>query len=747
MNNLRRDTRWLWLLLAVVFAVCGQYLLARPDAVHVFPWAQPLNSRLRFDLVNLDNVVLGAPLLLLGSLLFAWGGRPIAPKTSAMNETRPLPLVELVNKDRRGFGLVGGTLLLLGGMTVLLLDRNAGWLPVLLWGVALLLLAYFWWRQDRQTAVDLSLQLDKIDGFWLLGLLLLGLIIGTAFLDDIPARLIGDEGSFWEASRAIASGEHRPSFFDLGVYTFPMASTYGQAAVLWLTGQTIWSWRFASVLAGLLAILPLYGLAKDWFGRGTAVLAAFVLITSPYFLAFARVGYNNSQALLPVTLTVYFCSLAIQRGSRFYFWLAGMAAGLGFYTYTAGRLGLVLLLLTMLLLLARRQVTVRSLLRFGLLLGGGWLVMVWPYWLYSVNGPPDIAPYKLWESLFFNVFYGRSLFTDVELFRYADPIQIGHQTLFFQPFVYGKLLLRGLVRSLLVFNGPFFGGEEHFIETGLAGGLLPGICLAFGLAWSVREWRRWPFAWLLLWFSSAVLLLSVTNTVPPRATHMVVVIPALALFIAAAMWAGVKTFAVSLGSWFKGIHVRRWQWGLLALGVIGLAWGAYRHYFWPLAQKYPANFEQVVAWTAVRLPSDPAVTLLYLETTPQHHDVAYMFWSNMLPLSYENLALAPILSGQTTPLNRKNLLVFVPASEDPTAVEQIARAIPGSLPVVQFDGPHGAVMGYAVGNIAVPSAPQLSPGGAAQSILHSTAGTPILAGSIFFALFGLFLLRRGLFAA
>lgn len=710
------DTRWLRLVVGLIFAAYGQYLLTQSEAAFgPFAWAQVLNNRLRFDLANLDNVVVGVPLLLWGAVMFAGAAR-FAPWEKA--DERPLSWAAWSG------GLAAEwvtAVFLLGATAVLLLGQDKSWLPVGLWLAALLLLTRQFWLHDRQTGRDISLRLERADKMWLLLLLLIGILIGTAFLQDIPARMIGDEGSFWEAARAIVGGQHKPSLFDLGVYTFPMAGTYWQALVLRLFGLNVWSWRFASVLAGVLAVVPLYVLGREWFGRKTAVIAGLVMLVNPYFLAFARLGYNNSQALLPVTLALAMASLGIRRSSLFYFWLAGLAAGLGFYTYTAARLGVILLLLLGLLLWARRELSWRRCLLLLAVMGGAWAVVVLPYWLFGATNPHKAEPYKFWESLFFNVFYGRAFFSDDELFRFAGPLRIGYQELFFQPFVYFKLLLRGVVRSLLVFNSPFFGGEEHFVATGLSGGMLPGTFMVLGGALAVRGWRRLRFAILLLWFVAGLLFLSVANTLPPRQTHLVALIPAAALFTAVGLVAFTAVLAESLAHNFAAARQTWWRRGVLALCVAGLVVGGLGHYFGGLAARYPANFEQAVAWTAVRLQTSPDVKLVYVETAPQHHDVAYMLWAKMIPLLYENISSTAVLAGETAPLDQEQVLVFIPAEEAPDVVTVVVQIVPNAWPPVALPG------GFVVGNTPLPAAPELTWRSAWQSVWDSPA-RPIVLG-------------------
>jgi 4-amino-4-deoxy-L-arabinose transferase-like glycosyltransferase len=187
--------------------------------------------------------------------------------------------------------------------------------------------------------------------------LAIGIGIGAYALQDIPAVMVPDEGSFWENARAIALRQFQPAFFDSGVYTFPIASTIYQGWMMRLFGVNLWGWRFASVLAGVSALIPLYLLGKEWFGRRVAIASAILMLANPYFLSFARLGYNNSQALLPVTLAVYLWALGSRKGSYFYLWLAGLVAGLGFYTYSAAWIGVVTLCLGVVYLRVLRQIS------------------------------------------------------------------------------------------------------------------------------------------------------------------------------------------------------------------------------------------------------------------------------------------------------------------------------------------------------------------------------------------------------
>jgi 4-amino-4-deoxy-L-arabinose transferase-like glycosyltransferase len=87
---------------------------------------------------------------------------------------------------------------------------------------------------------------------------------------------------------------------------------------------------------GVVTIPPLYLLARETYGNKVAIVSSIVMATSPYFIVFSRLGYNNIQALFFTTLTLYWLYIGVQRNSFFYIFLAGGMAGLDLYVLRAG---------------------------------------------------------------------------------------------------------------------------------------------------------------------------------------------------------------------------------------------------------------------------------------------------------------------------------------------------------------------------------------------------------------------------
>jgi hypothetical protein len=98
-----------------------------------------------------------------------------------------------------------------------------------------------------------------------------------------------------------------------------------------------------------------------------------------------------------------------------------------------------------------------------------------------------------------------------------------------------RLLLRGIVRTLLSFHDADL-VSLHFIR-GPLGGRWTSALLLPGIALGLSRIRSSGHVMLLAWTVLAMLLLSIFNAEPPHDAHMVVIIPALAIWCGAAIGA------------------------------------------------------------------------------------------------------------------------------------------------------------------------------------------------------------------
>lgn len=667
--------RWIrsirvWLLVAGIASIAySQYLMeTRVPLADPNPAADQWNIAYKLEIVNYENVVTALPYFFGGALLCALFGLPKAWKKPLEEGTRLEVRGEAAGwKSQLPKVIIG---LALFAFLLFRLSRHQ-YEPIhpFLWMIALGLFTHAFWKLDDRARNSPPLGFQTADLFWLTVLLILGFGICAFALSDIPVFIVPDEGSFWETARAIAQRELHPPIFDSGVYTFPVASSIFQGWVLRLFGADLWGWRFSSVIPAVLTVIPLYLLAKLWFGRVTAVAAGVLMLANPYFIAFARLGYNNSQALFPVTLGMYFFAVAARKGSLFYLWLAGLTAGFGFYTYFSAWLGMVTLTFGLLALWATKTVNLKRMLLMLGVLWAAWTVVFAPRIAYTASGPlTEGLVYKIVESGFINAFYGRAYYDETALTATNPLIQLGDDhTIFYEPGIYGELLYRGTVRTFFAMFNPFI-VHEHFLNSGLAGVITP-IFFLIGLVLSLRRLRQLRFALPLIWLTGGMLFLSILNTFPPRHTHMVSIIPGLALVSAIGLTAAAESLAESALTRFPRLKSLVQTILVAAVTLTAIHFGFHR-YFTRMPVDYPASFEDIASWLAWR--TEEPVDLVYLGEAQVPHRVEYLVKSKMVPHNYKT-ALISEFSPQTDLDPNRPTLIFV---DSPNAADFPLKDLP-----------------------------------------------------------------------
>jgi len=681
--------RWLWLLIGLGLIVNGQTLIHQREPFgEVNPTLEFWNVTYRLDIVNMQNFGAAIPYLLAGGLLCAFAFLPFwnkqeEPRARTKKKSSP-KWAFLLPRLAIGVSLFAFLIFKLG---------QHEYTPILpwLWVFTLALLTHLIHRYDKASGANLSLNITRIDIVWLAILFLVGLAIGSFALQDIPNIMVPDEGSFWETGRAIAIGEFKPAFFDFGVYTFPVASSIFQGWVMRLFSVNLWGWRFASVLAGTFTVIPLYMLGREWFDRRVAVMAALFMVSSPYYLSFARMGYNNSQALFPVVLSLYFWSLGYKRNCNLYYWLAGLAAGLGFYTYPAAWLGLVTIVIVMALLTAIRRIKFRQAILATTILLTATAVTAGPRLIYgasSENAEPLF--YKMFETSFVSTFYGSAYYGPAELYPEGYAYLLGKNQVFYALDVYVELLVRGIVRTLAALFDPFI-VTEHFIITNLTGGFLAAIGLALGLSLCLRTLKQTRSILLLTWLGAGLLFLSMIAAFPPRHTHLVTIIPALALLAAAGLAVTADTLTNSLLKRWASIPIKWAQTSILVLVSGALVFSGMKEYFTVMPIRNPPLFEDIASWIAWR--TEEPLTIVYLDSTEKMpHRVEYHVNTHMVPHKYDSLA-AYDFDWQKVP---DKSIVFIEPQEDNIPVPP--STFKNSATYINKDG---ETIGYAWVNTSV----------------------------------------------
>jgi 4-amino-4-deoxy-L-arabinose transferase-like glycosyltransferase len=453
--------------------------------------------------------------------------------------------------------LAGGTVVI--AAVALLLSRGAGeqgskgavlitgkqglWLVLLL--VPALLAASYWWRgvvsNDAALIWLLGLALfsytvgygsspassGRLQGFLvrisesanqrirlsrqtLLDLALLAIILAVAMfmrgyqLADLPYGSWYDEAESGLEAVEILNG--RP-FSPMAQFTFnPSLYFYALALSFKVFGVSILGVRLVVATAGVLSCLFLYLLGKRLWGWRVAFVAGILLAVMSWHVTFSRLGMQNVTAPLFAIVTFYYLVRALETGRHADYLWAGLAAGVGVYTYTPFRL----VALMMALLLAHELLSRSGFLRRhfdGLLVMAvaATLVMM-PLLIYAVQHPQEFTR-RMDET---SVFAKKN--TEVEK-RLA--------------------LENSLRRHMQMFNVQGDPNGRHGLPGRPMADSMTAAFLVLGLGYSLYRWRDRGYFLAVIWLSIGLLggIMSL-DWESPQGARSVVAMPAVAMLAA-----------------------------------------------------------------------------------------------------------------------------------------------------------------------------------------------------------------------
>jgi len=338
-------------LLGAVLLVGGQYTLAYFDPVagflsgHFGSAGRTLVCAMQYILPC--GVPLGYLAVALGALLvaIAIGRRPFPRVPPAAYDPR---LADHPHLPRRVIVLLvtAGTLAALG--SILSIRTQPGNWPLLLWlaTVVVPIPAMIDIDRARDTALGNPFP-QRWEAAALLLMVALGLLVVGHDMTHWRWGGTPDETDFFGVAKSIVDGtSRRPLLSEGGVFTFqPVLSSYYQALFMMVFGVNTFAWKLSSA-AALAGSLPfLYLFARELWNRRTAFIAAAFFGSAQLAVGFSHFGYNNVQVYPIVAGALGVLAWARTRRSLVGYYLAGVVAGLGFYTYYTSRAVAPLLIL------------------------------------------------------------------------------------------------------------------------------------------------------------------------------------------------------------------------------------------------------------------------------------------------------------------------------------------------------------------------------------------------------------------
>lgn len=553
-----------------------------------------------------------------------------------------------------------------------------------MWFAALGIFTFLIWKHEHNNTPIATIT----DWIWILSLFAFAIAVGAYLLNDFPAGWIADELPFWGTAKDIATGKLNPSFFDFGVFTFPVASSFLQAWIMSWAGIDFWGWRFASVIPAACTVVPLYLLARELFDRQIAVLASILMVVNPYFLAFARLGYNNSQSLFPVTLAVYFLVIGLKHKNRFFLWLAGISAGLGFYTYFAAWLGLVLLVLVFLSFFLRYPTDRLENTKLLALVIVGALAVMLPRILYGLSSDTaSTLHYKIWETGPINTFYGKMVFGEEAIIQ-TQPFKIAGIEVFYDIQLYAFLFLRGVLRTFAVLFDPI-GYSDHQVFFGLTG-IGSSLFFIAGLGVLFSNFKKFNYFLPALWFFAGFFFLGVLASIPPRPTHMVAIIPALALVSAIGLAACIHSLTP------ESVLAKRIA-AISITSIIVLS-SLFQFYFLVPYAFAPANEDDYISWLGRQIPEPANLYLIdHIASTrnPKDETLKKLTQHQITSLTIEDLS-----TNTTQPQNWDHFVAFISPRNGRIFAEQLSGQIPGSVVQIAY-APGKRLRGFIVTDMKI----------------------------------------------
>jgi 4-amino-4-deoxy-L-arabinose transferase-like glycosyltransferase len=339
---------------------------------------------------------------------------------------------------------------------------------------------------------------------------LLAFALRMVALESIPYVLSGDEASMGLEAVRVIEGDLR-NMFATGWLSHPTLFFFIQSLPLRAFGRQVWVLRLQSVLAATLTLPFFYLLMREIFDRRIALTATGILATYHYHIHYARMGLNNIDDGLFITVTL----LCLVRGRRTrrrgYFVAAGLALGLSQYFYMGARLIPMLVAMLVVFWSLRDRAFLSRHMGDLVALAGAFLVVALPILAFWWTHPADFTA-RLSQL---GIVQSGWLARERELTGRSAVSLLGGQ----------------ILRSLLAFN--YYVDPAFHYRPGIPLlGFWPSICFVLGLAYTVSHLRDEANVTTGLWFFLGLIFGSVLMENPASSHRLVILGPVLCAFVA-----------------------------------------------------------------------------------------------------------------------------------------------------------------------------------------------------------------------
>jgi 4-amino-4-deoxy-L-arabinose transferase-like glycosyltransferase len=399
----------------------------------------------------------------------------------------------------------------------------------LLWvlGIVLVMAAFFdfGWLRDRRGELASTIRGHMPEIFGVAMVVLAAAVFRFADLEHIPGNLGGDEGTWGAEGLALLEGRFGNPFAT-GWFGFQNMSFIPWGLSAKIFGNSVAALRLPSALIGTAAVLAVYLLGRELWGRRTAAVGAVLLAFGHFHIHYSRLAVNNIFDTLVAASAFWLLVLGLRTRRTGPMVAAGVILGLGWYGYLGARLAGIIAVVYV----GWRALVERGFLRVHwrriLVVGVSALVVIVPLLMLYIDEPELLTSRTNQVGIFSSGWLEREL----EI--------TGDGT--------AKILAEQARESVLGFHYTLDRVFWYFPGVPLLD-FVGAVLLVIGLGWAVAGWRDHRHMLLLLWFWLAVFFGWFLTENPPSSMRLIIAAPAIALLAAAGL-RGLLRIAGSLSS-------------------------------------------------------------------------------------------------------------------------------------------------------------------------------------------------------
>lgn len=164
---------------------------------------------------------------------------------------------------------------------------------------------------------------------------------------------------------------------------------YFNLLILKVFGVSYWSMKLFSIIPGIIACGSVFVMARLLFSPRVALGTALLFALAHWPVRLSRYGWDVSFMIMTFSMTTWLLLLAVRRDRRLFAYLAGVASGVGLYSYLGARVCLLSVLFWLALEFALRRE--QSICRHGRAFFFGATMTAYPLLLYYVEKPGVFA--------------------------------------------------------------------------------------------------------------------------------------------------------------------------------------------------------------------------------------------------------------------------------------------------------------------------------------------------------------------